>query len=43
MTGGPLWAYSCFPIESANNHLKKLSHGSRDMSEQVSHSYIVLF
>ena len=32
---GPLWAYSCFQFESANNYLKKLFHGTRDMSEQV--------
>ena len=32
---GPLWAYSCFQFESANNHLKKLFHGSKDMSKQV--------
>lgn len=32
---GPLWAYSCFSFESANNHLKKLFHGSKDMSKQV--------
>ena len=32
---GPLWSYSCFQFESANNQLKKLFHGTRDMSEQV--------
>lgn len=33
---GPLWAYSCFQFESANNNLKKLFHGTKNMSEQVS-------
>ena len=32
---GPLWAYSCFQFESVNNYLKKLFHGTCDMSEQV--------
>lgn len=32
---GPLWAYSCFSFESSNNHLRKLFHGSKDMSKQV--------
>ena len=32
---GPLWAYSCFPFEGMNCSLKKLFHGSRNMSEQV--------
>ncbi len=32
---GPLWAYSCFTFESANNHLRKLFHGTKDMSKQV--------
>lgn len=33
---GPLWAYTCFPFESANNNLKKLFHGTKNMSKQVS-------
>lgn len=32
---GPLWTYSCFSFESANNHLKKLFHGTKDMTKQV--------
>ncbi len=32
---GPLWAYSCFQFEGANNNLKKLFHGTKNMSEQV--------
>ena len=35
---GPLWSYSCFPFVSANNHLRKLFHGTKDMTQQV---YIV--
>ena len=33
---GPLWSYSCFGFESVNGELKKLFHGTRDMSQQVS-------
>ena len=33
---GPVWAYSCFGFESVNGAVKKLFHGTRDMSEQVS-------
>ena len=32
---GPLWSYSCFPFESVNGEIRKLFHGTRDMSEQV--------
>ena len=32
---GPLWCFSCFGFESVNGQLKKLFHGTRDMSEQV--------
>ena len=32
---GPLWSYSCFPFESVNGVIRKLFHGTRDMSEQV--------
>lgn len=32
---GPLWSYSCFGFESVNGDVKKLFHGTRDMSEQV--------
>ena len=32
---GPLWGYSCFCFESLNGHLKKLFHGTKDMSVQV--------
>ncbi len=31
---GPLWAYSCFHFENINGVLKKLFHGTRDMSKQ---------
>ena len=37
---GPLWSYSCFPFESANGQIRKLFHGTRDMSEQVYNLYI---
>jgi len=33
---GPLWSYSCFGFESVNDELKKLFHGTRDMSQLVS-------
>ncbi len=33
---GPLWSYSCFSFESVNGQIRKLFHGTRDMSEQVS-------
>ena len=33
---GPLWAYSCFAYESMNGTLKKLFHGTCNMSKQVS-------
>ena len=32
---GPLWGYSCFSFESANNNLRKLFHGTKNMSKQV--------
>ena len=32
---GPLWAYTCFVFETMNGQLKKLFHGTRDMSKQV--------
>ena len=32
---GPLWSYTCFVFESMNGHLKKLFHGTRDMTKQV--------
>ncbi len=32
---GPLWAYSCFTYESMNGTVKKLFHGTRNMSGQV--------
>ena len=32
---GPLWSYSCFGFESVNGDVKKLFHGTCDMSEQV--------
>lgn len=34
---GPLWSYSCFVYETMNGHIKKLFHGSRDMTKQVLH------
>ena len=37
------WAYSCFQFESANNYLKKLFHGTRDMSEQVCFLFLFIF
>lgn len=36
---GPIWCYSCFPFESRNADLKRLFHGSRDMSHQVRKSH----
>ena len=38
---GPLWAYSCFPFESMNYQLKKLFHGSQNMTKQVNVPVIV--
>ena len=32
---GPLWAFSCFGFESLNGDVKKLFHGTRNMSQQV--------
>lgn len=32
---GPLWAYCAFPFEGRNGDLKKMFHGTRDMSKQV--------
>ena len=32
---GPLWSYSCFAFESANNNIKKMFHGSKNMTKQV--------
>ena len=32
---GPLWCYSCFAFETRNSDIKRLFHGSRDMSKQV--------
>ena len=34
---GPLWCYSCYTFETMNGHLKKLFHGTRDMTKQVIH------
>ena len=34
---GPLWAYSCFIYETMNGHLKKMFHGTKDMTKQVYH------
>ena len=39
---GPLWSYSCFTFESANNSLKKLFHGTKNMSKQVSYVMVVI-
>ena len=33
---GPLWSFSCFGFESINGDIKKLFHGTREMSQQVS-------
>ena len=33
---GPLWAYSCFPFEAMNAHLKNMIHGNKGISTQVS-------
>ena len=32
---GPLWCYSCFPLEGMNAKLKAFFHGSRNMNKQV--------
>ena len=32
---GPLWAYSCFPFEGMNGHIKGFFHGTREMNKQV--------
>ena len=32
---GALWTYSCFVYETMNGHLKKLFHGTKNMSKQV--------
>ena len=32
---GPLWVYSCFSFESRNGDLKRLFHGTKNMSNQV--------
>ena len=39
---GPLWSYTCFVFESMNGHLKKLFHGTRDMTKQVNYWCVVL-
>lgn len=33
---GPLWAFSCFPYESANGYVKGFVHGTRYIASQVS-------
>lgn len=38
---GPLWAYSCFPFEGMNFHLK-LFHGTRDKTQQVNMQHLNL-
>ena len=35
---GPLWAYTCFAFEDLNHHIKKVFHGTRDMTSQVNFS-----
>jgi hypothetical protein len=37
---GPIWCYSCFAFETRNGDIKRLFHGSRDMSKQMAFSYI---
>ena len=32
---GPLWAYSCFALESINGVLKRQFHGTRCMNKEV--------
>ena len=32
---GPVWCYSCYPLESRNADIKLIFNGSRDMSKQV--------
>ena len=32
---GPLWAYSCFAIESMNAFIKPLVHGTHQAMEQI--------
>ena len=32
---GPIWCYTCFAFETRNSDIKRLFHGSRDMSKQV--------
>ena len=39
---GPLWAYTCFAFEDLNHHIKKLFHGTRDMTSQVNFCRILL-
>ena len=39
---GPLWCFSCFGFESVNGDIKKLFHGTREMSEQVMQLIILL-
>ena len=32
---GPLWTFTCFPLESMNGILKEQFHGTRNMNRQV--------
>lgn len=36
---GPLWTFSAFAFEGMNRHLKKLFHGTRDMSYNLALSF----
>lgn len=39
---GPLWSYTCFVFETMNCHIKKLFHGTKDMTKQVHvHGFIL--
>ncbi|XP_033114024.1 uncharacterized protein LOC117114465 [Anneissia japonica] len=37
---GPLWAHTCFPLESANALVKTL-HGNRGIPQQVMHNFLM--
>jgi hypothetical protein len=39
---GPLWAYSCFPFETANGYVTKLFHGTQHVDMQILSSVNVI-
>lgn len=39
---GPMWAWSGFPLEDGNGHMKKISHGSNKLDGEIANALTIL-